>query len=184
MNRHPLSIIHHPSSDRKRGTYLLWMEVRTAVFIPFGRFQGGEKVDVPAGHCLYAGSAMGGMASRLLRHACRADLSRPHPILPVLERHFGKTASSSPKKMHWHIDYLLEQTAVSFTRAHLLYSSHRWESALAEFLQNSPICTPLADGLGATDGRGTHFFHTTAHDWSFLNAWNSLNDGLSVKLSG
>jgi len=118
---------------------------------------------------------MGGMASRLLRHASRRDMRYPHPILPALEAHFGKMAASAPKKLHWHIDYLLEETAVSFTRAFLIYSNHRWEDKVADFLQSAAETEPVAAGLGASDGRGSHLFRTIAHDLDFFQSWIEQN---------
>ncbi len=169
MNNDQLLIVNSlPPSDPKRGTYLLWMDVAEPISVAFGRFRDGEQIAIPAGAYLYVGSAMGGMASRLLRHASRRDVRHPHPILPALEAHFGKMAASAPKKLHWHIDYLLEETAVSFTRAFLIYSSHRWEDEAADFLQTAVETEPIAHGLGASDGRGSHLFRTTAHDWSFF----------------
>ena len=151
------------------------MDVADTLNVSFGRFRGGEVIAIPAGTYLYVGSAMGGMASRLLRHASRRDMHHPHPILLALEAHFGKMAASAPKKLHWHIDYLLEETAVSFTRAFLIYSSHRWEDATADFLQSAAETEPVAPGLGASDirrnGHGSHLFRTTAHDWDFFHSW-------------
>ena len=147
------------------------MDVAETISVAFGRFRSGEQIMIPAGAYLYVGSAMGGMGSRLLRHASRRDMRHPHPITSALEAHFGKVAASAPKKLHWHIDYLLEETAVSFTRAFLITSSRRWEDEAADFLQTAVETEPIAPGLGASDGHGTHLFRTTAHDWGFFQSW-------------
>jgi Uri superfamily endonuclease len=147
------------------------MDVAEPIAVSFGRFHGGEAIELEAGSYLYIGSAMGGMASRLLRHASRRDVRHPHPIMPALVAHFGRMAATAPKKLHWHIDYLLEKTAVSFTRAFLIYSSHRWEDEAAAFLQSASQCEPIAAGLGASDGQGSHLFYTTAPDWVFFQSW-------------
>ena len=165
-----ITAVSLPPYDRKRGTYLLWMDVAETIAVSFGRFRGGERVVMAAGAYLYVGSAMGGLASRLLRHASRRDVRHPHPILPALEAHFGRRAPSS-KKLHWHIDYLLEKTAVSFTRAFLINSSHRWEDEAAAFLQSAAETSPVAPRLGASDGHGSHLFRTTAADWGFFRSW-------------
>ena len=39
--------------------------------VVFGRFRGGQPIAVPAGDIFYVGSALGGLAARLLRHATR-----------------------------------------------------------------------------------------------------------------
>ena len=147
------------------------MDVAEPITVSFGRFRGGEEIRLATGAYLYVGSAMGGMASRLLRHASRRDVRHPHPIMPALTAHFGRTAATTPKKLHWHIDYLLEKTAVSLTRAFLIYSSHRWENEAAAFLQSANQCEPIAPKLGASDGYGSHLFRTTAPDWGFFESW-------------
>lgn len=156
------------------------MDVAEPIAVSFGRFRGGDEIALSAGAYLYVGSAMGGMASRLLRHASRRNVRHPHPIISTLEAHFGKMAATAPKKLHWHIDYLLEKTAVSFTRAFLIYSSHRWEDEAAAFLQAAPECEPIAAGLGASDGHGSHLFYTTAPDWGFFQSGFILNADASL----
>lgn len=73
----PITIVGDASLG---GTYVLRLHVEQAVAVQFGRFGRGQPITVPAGECLYVGSAMRGLGARLLRHASRMDADNPHPI--------------------------------------------------------------------------------------------------------
>lgn len=141
------------------GTYVLCLTIAEPTAIGFGRFQGGQPVLVPAGRALYVGSAMGGLAARLLRHATRCA-GPPHPIratmlaeFPALGLTNGRAQPPSGKKLHWHVDYLLEQTAVTLTRVLIIRSPQYLEQPLAEWLAAQPQTFLIAPGLGASDTR-------------------------------
>ena len=88
--------------------------------------------DFPAGCYAYVGSAMGGFASRLNRHR------------------------KKNKKRHWHIDYLLEEAALSDII--LCQTEERLECAIAQAIsrQFSSI-----SGFGSSDcGCPSHLFLT------------------------
>jgi Uri superfamily endonuclease len=146
------------------GTYLLWLTVAAPVAVVFGRFQGGQPVLVPAGNALYVGSAMGGLAARLLRHATRCA-GPPQPIraamlaeFPALGLTNGRCHPPSGKKLHWHIDYLVEETAVTLTHVLLIRRPQRLEETLAHCLAAQPQTFLIAPGLGASDAHrgGAH----------------------------
>lgn len=136
------------------GTYLLHLQVSDDLRICYGRFQQGRPLFTPAGPYLYVGSALSqrgatSLARRLLRHATRAN-GPPHPIRPHLQAIFNCQPPAA-KRLHWHIDFLLEQTAVSLRHATLLFSATPQETAVARWLQQHPATAPLAPGLGASD---------------------------------
>ena len=58
------------------GVYVLRLAAGAPLLVRFGRYAGGRAIAVPAGECLYVGSALGArgavaLAGRLLRHATR-----------------------------------------------------------------------------------------------------------------
>ncbi|HFQ94091.1 MAG TPA: GIY-YIG nuclease family protein [Anaerolineae bacterium] len=144
------------------GTYILRLWAAADLRLRFGRF---GKVALPRGAYLYVGSAMGEMgasslARRLLRHATRAA-GPPHPIREEMIKWFmavnlgENLRPPTQKRLHWHIDYLLEDTAVSLTHILVIRSQTRLETAVARRLNaDSRTFTP-APGLGATDDTGS-----------------------------
>lgn len=150
------------------GVYLLGIRVRHDLEVTFGRFRGGQSIDVPAGIYLYAGSARGrsgatSLAGRLLRHASRGDPSLPHAIRDDLVSRFRAVGLVPPanlpadKQLHWHIDYLLDDPAAELIAVFAIRTTADLEPALANRLASRPDILPLAKGLGASDRRGrTH----------------------------
>lgn len=150
------------------GCYLLRIQVVEPIGVRFGRFQGGQAVAVAAGAYLYIGSAMGkkGAATlpqRLLRHATRHN-GTPHAIRPLLLEKLraaglGTNRLQAParKTLFWHIDYLLEETAVTLTHIIILRTNTSLENQLARLLAADPQTAPFINGLGASDDPGqTH----------------------------
>ena len=168
------------------GTYFLRIRVAQDVAVRFGRFQGGESVMIPQGEMLYLGSAMKGLASRVLRHALRSGDKPAHGLYePLLlqMREVGLVNASteqsrssrfhppSQKKLHWHIDYLLDETAVTLTQAFLIRSQERLEDSLGLWLCQQPETRVVVPGLGASDVKGhTHLLCVQADEtwWSAL----------------
>jgi Uri superfamily endonuclease len=160
------------------GAYLLRICVLSDVMVRFGRFQRGEPVWVPAGEMAYLGSAMGGLASRVLRHALRSGEKPRHALyVPLLAEMreaglvSGRFRPPSQKKLHWHIDYLLDETAVALTHAILIRAEERLEEALGEWLLAQRETAVLLPGLGASDVRGqTHLMKVQAGEtwWAQL----------------
>ncbi len=153
------------------GVYVLRIRVAAPLSLSFGRFRGGRVVAVPAGNYLYVGSALGrrgagSPAGRLLRHATRTGDHPPHALRDTLLtalRAAGLAAPGQPpprgKRLYWHIDYLLNETAVELTGVTLIRTAARLESALSRRLAEQPGVAPLAAELGAADLPGeTHIF--------------------------
>lgn len=163
------------------GTYVLRLGVGRVVAVQFGRFSGGQPITIPAGDCLYVGSALRGLGARLLRHASRTDASRPQPIRAEMAQLLvaaglikGDGASTGsaggvrpfpPKRLHWHIDYLLEKPEVELTHVIALRGSLRLETAVADWLVQDPATFVIAPGLGARDNPGsTHLLGIRADE--------------------
>lgn len=114
------------------GVYLLRLRVVKPLLVKFGRFQQGQPVHAPSGDYLYVGSAgaqrgSASLARRLLRHASRSDAANPHPIrqhLLVLFPQIGLGPSPlrppTSKKLRWHVDFLLEESAVALKMVYLV----------------------------------------------------------------
>lgn len=167
------------------GVYVLWLHVAAPLAVVFGRYRGGQAVAVPAGDYFYVGSALSGLAGRLLRHATRSsvrspalqrDFGReeerakaldyepkapPHAIRDELAAHLAETGlparPPAAKRLHWHIDYLLDEMDVELAGVWGWRTAEPLERALATWLTAQPGVVPLAAGLGASDDRGrTH----------------------------
>ncbi len=144
------------------GVYLLRLVVGADLQVRFGRFHNGDLLPVTNGVYLYIGSAMGqrgasSLAHRLLRHATR-QAGPPHAIRqPLLES--LKAANLGPqglqpshsKKLFWHIDYLLEETAVTLSHIFILRTIQNLEKQLASDLMINPDTKIFLPGLGARD---------------------------------
>ncbi len=166
------------------GSYILQLRITHEILVRFGQFKDGEPILVPAGEMLYLGSAMRGLASRVLRHCLRTG---DKPIRTLYKPLFtemkqvglvnGRFQPPTKKKLHWHIDYLLDETAVSLTHATLIRSQERLEGKLGEWLLAQPETAVLAPGLGASDVKGhTHLLRIQKNSgrfWErFGNDWN------------
>jgi len=148
------------------GVYVLRLAVGAPLLVRFGRYAGGQPVAVPAGECLYAGSALGArgavaLAGRLLRHATRSGGRPAHALREPLRARLAAAglAASLPagKTLRWHIDYLLDEAAVALRGVVALRTATRLEGVLVERLLAQPGVVPLAPGLGGSDDRGrTH----------------------------
>jgi len=151
------------------GAYLLWMRAHEETAVSFGRFHGGLPVTIAAGRYVYVGSAMGrsgatALAGRLLRHATRAGGQPPHAIREAMIRAFSAVGLGNPplrppslKRLHWHVDYLLDVPVVALEQVTVIRAEARLESALARQLAALPGASPLLIGLGAGDTPGeTH----------------------------
>lgn len=159
------------------GVYVLRLRLARAVAVHFGRYRQEEPVLVPAGECLYVGSAMRGLGVRLLRHAGRTDANRPQSIRVKMAELFVEAGLMQgqrpflPKRLHWHIDYLLERPEVTLTHVIALRTAVRLETAVAHWLLDEPVTFVFAPGLGARDDPGgTHLLGVRAAEswWARL----------------
>ncbi|MCP4419399.1 MAG: DUF123 domain-containing protein, partial [Chloroflexi bacterium] len=126
------------------------------------------------------------LARRLLRHASRSESHSAHPIRAALLSQFaalnlGPSSLQPPaaKKLHWHIDFLLDEAAVDLTAVYLIRSATPLEKPLARWLAQHPTTHPLAAGLGGTDDPGgTHLLRVTA----VSNFWHTFPKQLTLFL--
>ncbi|MCB2178675.1 GIY-YIG nuclease family protein [bacterium] len=161
------------------GVYLLWIQLSQTHSVSFGRFQQGKRIQLPAGHYVYIGSAHGqrgasSLGYRLLRHASRSA-GPPHPIRPLLLKRLQERGlpakTPTQKSLHWHIDYLLELPDAQLTDVAARMTNQKLEAVLADVLADFPETVILAPGLGASDhARGTHLMQVAADtEW-----WEAL----------
>ena len=110
-----------------KGSYILLIRLLEAQTIKIGSRQ---NIYFPGGCYAYVGSAMGGFKSRLNRH---------------LQRN---------KKLHWHIDYLLQRASISSII--LCEAEDRVECVIAQELSRQFDSVP---GFGSSDCRcRSHLF--------------------------
>ena len=104
------------------------------------------------------------LAGRLLRHATRTGDKPPHLIREAMEKTFAAAGLGIPslrpptlKSLHWHVDYLLDQTAIELEHVTVIRTETRIESVLARQLAALSEASALLKGLGAGDTPGeTH----------------------------
>jgi Uri superfamily endonuclease len=102
-----------------KGSYVLLIDLPEGQEIAAGKLR---TIDFPAGCYAYVGSAMGGMKSRLERHLRR------------------------DKKLHWHIDYLLQKASVS--NVIICESETRTECTIAQTIRSK---FETIKGFGSSD---------------------------------
>ncbi len=159
------------------GVYLLRLHLIRPVPVALGALHGGRPFPLARGPYLYVGSALArrgpaSLSRRLLRHATRrADA--PHPLRQPLQLAFPGLSPPKQKRLHWHIDYLLEEPDVSLAGALLLQTRRPLEAPLAAWLHAHPLTATPAPGAGASDAPGqTHLFAVTPYPgwWADLCA--------------
>ena len=172
------------------GVYVLCVRLAAPRAVVFGRFRGGQPVAVPAGDTFYVGSARGGLAARLLRHATRSSIRSPalqraldrqkdraealdyeprapHAIRDELAAHLAAAGLPArlptAKRLRWHIDYLLDVEDAELIGVWAWRTAKPLESTLAGWLAAQPGVVPLAAGLGASDDPGrTHLLRVAS----------------------
>ena len=116
-----------------KGSYILIVEIKSDLIISFGKK--GEK-QFEKGYYIYVGSALSGLDQRIQRHLRKQ------------------------KKLHWHIDYLLEHAiiiAVFFKEG-----KFREECNIAKKLDGQLL---LISGFGCTDCQcKSHLFYGSFDD--------------------
>jgi len=127
LGREPLSQLPCPPSDPMTatpGSYQLRIAVHAQARIPIGAF---GVCQFPAGKYVYTGSALNGLEARVARHL------------------------RSEKKLHWHIDYLLQHAEV--TGVDLFPGSGRRECQLNQSALSLPGAKIIVPGFGSSDCR-------------------------------
>jgi len=148
----------------RMGSYILFIRISNPFQLAFGKFQQSRLFTIPESDYLYIGSALGGdksgnpLARRLIRHASRSDDKPPHEIRASLINFFSKDASEpSIKKLHWHIDYLLDRPEAEINHIMMIRSPLKMEHKLSELLESRIETSMLAPRLGALDtSNSTH----------------------------
>lgn len=117
-----------------KGTYALVIYSQGRQHLPVGRL---GSCDFPPGYYIYSGSALGGLSSRLKRHL-RAE-----------------------KRLHWHIDYLLQYTKI--IEVWYAISRERLECTWNGAVVVLPGAMPHINGFGNSDCRCcTHLTYFSA----------------------
>ena len=115
--------------DGERGAYVLLVALDRDHLITVGKL---GQIHFPAGTYAYCGSAMAGYRGRVGRHFSR------------------------DKKLHWHIDYLLEQAEP--VGAFLVPGGEGVECSLGRLLSTLENSEPI-NGFGSSDcSCGSHFY--------------------------
>ena len=173
--------------DFQCGSYVLRIELREGLNLWFGGFKKRKLITLPAAEYAYIGSALstkGGssLALRLVRHATRGGGKPPHQIRTKMVEHFRDIGlgRENPlpkhgKKMHWNVDYLLDQPSAEIVNVFIIRSDQKLEAALGKFLENDLHTHVIEKGLGANDVPGnTHILRVEADEtW-----WYALADRL------
>jgi Uri superfamily endonuclease len=125
-------------TDAEPGTYALLLKLDKQERITIGKL---GTFNFPAGYYLYVGSALGpgGLWARLARH--RRD-SENSP---------GSSSSRRGKKLHWHIDYLLQRAQL--VEVWSVASEERLECKWSEVARGLPGAQVLVRGFGSSDCR-------------------------------
>ncbi|MHA2251741.1 MAG: GIY-YIG nuclease family protein [Candidatus Kariarchaeaceae archaeon] len=173
------------SSDQS-GTYVLRIVVKKNMKLNFGRFKGGNKIEVPKGTYVYTGSAMGRGSSslfhRILRHFSRSGNKPPHEKLKEIDDEFNyqgigsdKLTKPLKKTLYWNIDFLLDQIDVQIEHLIIIRTTTPIERKVAQFLENDSQTSILVKGIGANDSPGnTHLLRANES----INWWKKLPKGL------
>ncbi|MHA1671899.1 MAG: GIY-YIG nuclease family protein [Promethearchaeota archaeon] len=112
-----------------KGTYLLVIYLQQKCDIKIGAL---GSLEFQEGYYVYVGSAMGNKGSTTL--------------LNRVKRHVD---SSIDKKMHWHIDYLLDSKYSYIFKVFLIPSTERLECVLSSELRDS--CDKYVNKFGSSD---------------------------------
>ena len=124
------------------------------------------------------------LARRLARHATRSGRRPPHRIrkamvIAALGLDGVDLLPRGEKRLHWHIDYLLDQRSVSLKRVVAIRSPVRLESAVADLLFADPHTAVIETGLGASDAPGSTHLLRVDNDAGW---WEGLVKCLEVLL--
>lgn len=158
--------------NSRQGTYALFVTLAETARLAFGKFRSGTRFLLDHEACLYVGSALGDgpsatpLARRLVRHASRSPGNPPHRIREPMIEAFTKNglarAGFTPpdrKKLHWHIDYLLDCRQAELSSVFVIRSPQRLETTLSRHAAALDETIEIARGLGARDTKNeTHLF--------------------------
>ena len=132
-----------PGVLSRGGTYIVHLRLSSTITVEAGAL---GAVSLPRGLLLYVGSAARGLGPRVARHLCRAD-GPPHALRTALD--WGEPR---PKRLRWHLDYVVERPEVPVPALTLL-PDRSVECDLAAALGRLPGVRPAAPRFGASDCR-------------------------------
>jgi Uri superfamily endonuclease len=172
----------------RMGSYILFVRISSPFQLSFGRFQQGKLFTIPESDYIYIGSALGGgksgnpLARRLIRHASRSAEKPPHEIRAALKQFFSKddvtinrTIEPLTKKLHWHIDYLLDRPEAEIIHIVIIRGPMKMEQKLSELLESLQETSLLAPRLGAQDARNsTHLLRITDRKRILELLWKNI----------
>jgi Uri superfamily endonuclease len=150
-------------SESSKGTYALVLHLERKEEITIGKL---GTVTFPAGYYLYVGSALGpgGLEARLARHRRR------------------------DKKLHWHIDYLLEHAQL--VEVWSAATADKLECLWAQVARELPDSEVTVPGFGSSDCRcPSHLIYLTRKPsyeefttkFPMVNDWRADVSKLSVE---
>lgn len=157
-------------NNSRQGTYVLFIALSKELNLGFGKFLNGKNIPLEPGFYLYIGSALGKsaaavpLARRLVRHASRSGGKAPHNIRDRMIRFLRENNLAtkefqppSGKKLHWHIDYLLDSLHSQIIKAYVIRSPLRMEGAVSKMALSLDETFVIVRKLGAGDTRNeTH----------------------------
>ena len=131
-----------------KGTYCLIIKVKENVKIKIGAL---GKIDFNPGFYVYVGSAMNSLEARVKRHL------------------------SNNKKLHWHIDYLLNNKDANIVEVIYTVSSRKIECKLSNYIKSDGEI----DNFGSSDCLcNSHLYYFKYYENCLnttINAYKSLN---------
>lgn len=168
------------------GVYLLVIYLSKEIVIRFGNFKNRKKFKLKKGDYIYLGSAMGNtLATRLLRHSTKCSGIPSHSIRNDLVKELMKTKMISkdkgirPKKLHWHIDYFLENKNVSISKVIILRTNKSLEKQIGQYLIKRLETSIISPGLGASDRPGnTHLLRVSEVKWLYYKNYQIFEEML------
>ena len=177
---HPITILGSPGVQ---GGYLLRIQVESPCRIIFGRHNHCRRIYIGSGVYMYLGSAMGirgstSLPCRVMRHVIRSGQRPSHKIRDVLRTYLvenkladNRIEAIRNKRLHWHVDYLLDHENSDLTHIMLLCNQYRIERYVYTVLSNKKEVEIIEPGLGASDTQNkTHLWklHETDGFWRLL----------------
>jgi Uri superfamily endonuclease len=135
-------------AEAEPGTYALLLKLDKQERITVGKL---GTFDFPAGYYLYVGSALGpgGLQARLARHQRGSENSSQ------------SSSSQRGKKLHWHIDYLLQRGQL--IEVWSVVSEERLECKWSEVARGLSGAQVPVRGFGSSDCRClTHLIYFSA----------------------
>ncbi|MHA2092840.1 MAG: GIY-YIG nuclease family protein [Candidatus Kariarchaeaceae archaeon] len=163
------------------GVYILRIDVLESLAIRFGNFLSRKPIQFEPGEYLYLGSAQGkgtSLAQRVIRHLNRTENKPNQSILHEVTNQLSSfTGNALPaarqKKLHWHIDYLLDNEHVIVKSVIMIGHPHPLEEKVATLLMHDTHTTIIEPGLGAQDYRDhTHLLRVNAP----ISWWTNLTN--------